>query len=178
MESGNYPESVITNNIVNLSKEGKLLKAKRKRNNDGIKRSRSKKNMLNLNQDKEDSFESKSLKIKESQISMSENRTLNLLLKDQNDDNISMGKSEFDQNVINSFSGTGMNSFNDEAFENIIKEFLNINDFPTEPKEKINLLKKFISIYKKIKDDKNKHGNFLRKISDKLREPYEDIQVY
>ena len=70
-----------------------------------------------------------------------------------------------------------MNSFNDEAFENIIKEFLNINDFPTESKEKINLLKKFISIYKKIKDDKIKLGNFLRKISDKLKEPLEDIQV-
>ena len=89
-----------------------------------------------------------------------------------------MGKSEFDQNVINSFSGSGINTFNDEAFENIIKEFLNINDFPSEAKEKINLLKKFISIYKKIKDDKNKLGNFLRKISDKLREPYEDIQVF
>lgn len=161
---------------MNLTKEGKLLKAKRKRNNEGLKRSRSKKNILDT-QEKEDSIESKSQKIKESQISISDNRTLNFVLKEQNDDNVSMGKSEFDQNLINSFSCAGMNSFNDEAFENIIKEFLNINDFPTEPKEKINLLKKFISIYKKIKDDKHKLGNFLKKISDKLREPYEDIQV-
>lgn len=161
---------------MNLTKEGKLLKAKRKRNTDGIRKGRSKKNTQDT-QEKEDSIESKSQKIKESQISLSENRGLNLNLKEQNDDVISMGKSEFDQNVINSFSSSGMNTFNDEAFENIIKEFLNINDFPTESKEKINLLKKFISIYKKIKDDKNKLGNFLRKISDKLREPYEDIQV-
>jgi hypothetical protein len=69
------------------------------------------------------------------------------------------------------------NPFNDEAFENIIKEFLNINDFPSEPKDKVCLLKKFISIYKKIKDDKVKLTNFLRKISDKLNEPFEEIRV-
>lgn len=180
MECGSYPESTITSNIINLTKEGKLLKAKRKRNPDGIRKSRSKNNIQENNniQEKEDSMESKSQKIKDSQISISENKGPNLNLKEQNDDNISMGKSEFDQNVINSFSGSGMNSFNDEAFENIIKEFLNINDFPTESKEKINLLKRFNSIYKKIKDDKNKLGNFLRKISDKLREPCEDIQVF
>lgn len=108
---------------------------------------------------------------------MSENKAINLSLREQNDDNISMGKSEFDQTVINSFSGNAVNSFNDEAFENIIKEFLNINNFPTEVKEKLNLLKKFISIYKKIKDDKVKLVNFLRKISDKLKEPVEHIQV-
>lgn len=177
LEYGNYPESVVSNNIINLTKEGKLLKAKRKRNIDNLlKRSRSKKSIFE-SQEVEDSIESKSHRIKDSQISISENKGNILSLREQNDDNVSMGKSEFDQNVINSFSGNGMNSFNDEAFENIIKEFLNINDFPTESKEKINLLKKFISIYKKIKDDKNKLGNFLRKISDKLKEPLEDIQV-
>ena len=90
---------------------------------------------------------------------------------------MSDAKSIIDQNLINSISGSGINTFNDEAFENIIKEFLNINDFPTDSKEKINLLKKFISIYKKIKDDKNKLGNFLKKISEKLKEDYNDIKV-
>ncbi len=180
MEYGNYTEDKIVNSIVNLTKEGKLLKAKRKRNQEnvgnGLSKNRLKKNLSDI-QDKEDSLESKSLKIKGSQISISDNRANNLSLKEQNDDNLSMGKSEFDQNVINSFSGSGMNTFNDESFEKIIKEFLNINYFPTESKEKINLLKKFISIYKKIKDDKNKLGNFIKKISEKLREPYQDIEV-
>ena len=140
MEFGNYSEDYVTKHIINLTKEGKLLKTKRRRNpdsqNNGVKRSRSKKN-LSEDKDKEDSLESKSQKIqKESQISVSDNRANNLSLKEQNEDNISIGKSEFDQNVINSFSGSGMNTFNDEAFENIIKEFLNINDFPTESKEK------------------------------------------
>jgi hypothetical protein len=180
LEYGNYTEDKIVNSIVNLTKEGKLLKAKRKRNQEnvgnGLSKNRLKKNLSDI-QDKEDSLESKSLKIKGSQISISDNRANNLSLKEQNDDNLSMGKSEFDQNVINSFSGSGMNTFNDESFEKIIKEFLNINYFPTESKEKINLLKKFISIYKKIKDDKNKLGNFIKKISEKLREPYQDIEV-
>lgn len=91
-----------------------------------------------------------------------------------NDENFSVGKSA-DSNKIISISG--INNFNDEAFENIIKEFLNINDFPKESKEKINLLKKFISIYKKIKDDNNKLNNFLKKISEKLTESYDDIKV-
>lgn len=85
-----------------------------------------------------------------------------------------MGKSA-DSNKIISISG--INNFNDEAFENIIKEFLNINDFPKESKEKISLLKKFISIYKKIKDDSHKLNNFLKKISEKLTESYDDIKV-
>jgi hypothetical protein len=73
--------------------------------------------------------------------------------------------------------GTSMDPFSHEAFDNIIKEFLNISDFPTEPKDKVGLLKKFISIYKKIKDDRVKLYNFLKKISDKLNEPYEEIKV-
>jgi len=85
-----------------------------------------------------------------------------------------VGKSA-DSNKIISISG--INNFNDEAFENIIKEFLNINDFPKESKEKISLLKKFISIYKKIKDDSHKLNNFLKKISEKLTESYDDIKV-
>jgi len=91
------------------------------------------------------------------------------------DDNFSHGKSAADSNKLLSISG--LNNFNDEAFENIIKEFLNINAFPKEPKEKINLLKKFISIYKKIKDESNKLHNFLKKISEKLTESYDDIKV-
>lgn len=91
-----------------------------------------------------------------------------------NDDNYSVGKSA-DSNRILSISG--INNFNDEAFENIVKEFLNINDFPKESKEKKKLLKKFISIYKKIKDDGNKLNNFLKKISEKLTESYDDIKV-
>lgn len=39
------------------------------------------------------------------------------------------------------------------------------------------MLKKFISIYKKIKDDSNKLNNFLKKISEKLTESYDDIKV-
>lgn len=134
--------------------------------------------MDDKDKDKEDSLESRSHKIfKESQISLSENKGGIVTTKEQNEDNFSIGKSEFDQNILNSFSCSGMNTFNDEAFENIIKEFLNINDFPTESKEKINLLKKFIAIYKKIKDDNNKLRNFLKKISEKLKEPYENIKV-
>lgn len=68
-------------------------------------------------------------------------------------------------------------NFNDETFENTIKEFLNINDFPKEPKDKVGLLKKFIPIYKKIKSDRGKINNFLCKISDKLEEPIEEIKV-
>jgi hypothetical protein len=68
-------------------------------------------------------------------------------------------------------------NFNDETFESIIKEFLNINDFPTEPKDKVSLLKKFITIYKKIKSDRTKLDNFLIKISDKLNEPVDEIKV-
>jgi len=70
-----------------------------------------------------------------------------------------------------------MGIFNDEAFDSIIKDFLNINDFPSDPKEKILLLRKFISIYKKIKSDKNKLNNFMKKFSEKLNEPIEEINV-
>jgi hypothetical protein len=70
-----------------------------------------------------------------------------------------------------------MNNFNDEAFESIIKEFLNINDFPTDPKEKVTILKRFIPLYKKIKGDKSKLLNFIKKISDKLSESLEEINV-
>jgi hypothetical protein len=80
------------------------------------------------------------------------------------------------ENATSILSGVN-NNFNDEAFDKIIKEFLNINDFPEEAKEKVCLLKKFISIYKKIKEDKMKLNNFLKKISEKLKEPHEEIRV-
>ena len=54
---------------------------------------------------------------------------------------------------------------------------MNINDFPTEAKDKISLIKKFIPIYKKIKDDKIKMTNFIKKISDNLSESIEEIRV-
>jgi len=70
-----------------------------------------------------------------------------------------------------------MNNFNDEAFESVIKEFLNITEFPSDPKEKVNILKRFIPLYKKIKGDKSKLGNFIKKISDKLNENFDEINV-
>jgi len=167
----------VANNIINLTKEGKMLKAKRKRNMDNLlKISKSKKSIFE-SYEVEDSVESKSQRKKDSQISLSENIAINLSLKENNYDIISMGKSEFEQNVINSFSGTELNSFNDEAFQKVMKEFFNNNELPTEAKEKLNFLKKFISIYKKIKDDNVKLKNFLKKISDKFQEPPEDLLV-
>ena len=161
MEFGNYTEEAITKNLINLTKEGKLLKNKRKRNKDsqstgGVKKSRARKT---TKEDKEESLEYNFQKIlKESQNSISEvNKEKENNLKDQNEKENSINKSI---EPTLSLTNSGANAFNDEAFENIIKEFLNINDFPTESKEKINLLKKFISIYKKIKDDKNKVTNF------------------
>lgn len=68
-------------------------------------------------------------------------------------------------------------NFTDETFDNIIKEFLNINDFPREAKDKLGLLKKFISIYKKIKTDKTKLNHFLEKIAERLSEPIDEIKV-
>ncbi len=154
-----------------------MLKAKRKRNMDNLlKISKSKKSIFE-SYEVEDSVESKSQRKKDSQISLSENIAINLSLKENNYDIISMGKSEFEQNVINSFSGTELNSFNDEAFQKVMKEFFNNNELPTEAKEKLNFLKKFISIYKKIKDDNVKLKNFLKKISDKFQEPPEDLLV-
>ncbi len=80
-------------------------------------------------------------------------------------------KSESNLNIRN------IAEWNNETFEKIIKEFLNINNFPNEPKEKLNLMKKFLSIYKKIKYDKMKLDNFLQRISDKLNEPIKEVEV-
>jgi hypothetical protein len=92
----------------------------------------------------------------------------------------SINRSEIDKNITPSISKTSsgsVNCFNDEMFENIIKEYLNINAFPTTPKEKINMLRKFITIYKRIKNDTIKLEYFLKKFSFKLKEEYLDVKV-
>ena len=65
----------------------------------------------------------------------------------------------------------------DEAFSNLIKEYLNIENFPSERKQKALLLKKFSSIYKKIKLDKTKMKNFVGKLADRMNEGIDDITV-
>jgi len=86
-------------------------------------------------------------------------------------------KSEFDKNfVLSSLSGN-IYSYNNENFEKIIKDYLNINEFPIEAKSKLTLLRKFISVYKRIKEDKEKMNCFLNKISLKLNENKNDIKV-
>ena len=67
--------------------------------------------------------------------------------------------------------------FDEDAFDMIMREFLKINDFPKEAKDKLSLLKKFIPIYKRVKNDRNKLHNFSQKISENLFEPIEEIIV-
>lgn len=167
-------------NIVKSNKNGKLLQNKRKRNeNDQTSQKGRKKRVTNC----KDSELNKNASMKEF-TNISEKDSGSNILKERpkenfkesmNDDNISVIKSITDSNKMINISG--INNFNDEVFDNIIKEFLNMNQYPTEPKEMISMLKKFISIYKKIKDDNVKLNNFLKKISNKLRESYEDIKV-
>jgi len=171
---GNHTEDQIIKSIIKSNKNGKVLQTKRKRpENDYI----SKKNKKKKSEDNDFDYKNNSFK---EITNYSEKEIISNLNKDKdikenyNDDNYSLNKSA-DSNRILSISV--IHNFNDETFENIIKEFLKINDFPKESKEKINLLKKFISIYKKIKDDNSKLHNFLIKISEKLTEPYNDIKV-
>ena len=104
------------------------------------------------------------------------------------DDSLSIANSKPSEGTLASFLSKGrkgdnfmlintMSNFNDEAFESIIKEFLNINDFPSDPKDKVSILKRFIPLYKKIKSDKTKLTNFIKKIADKLNESVEEIKV-
>ena len=102
------------------------------------------------------------------------------------DDSISIANSKFTdanlrstltkgQREMSIFSTIG--NLNNEAFENIVKEFLNINNFPTDPKDKVSILRRFIPLYKKIKSDKNKMSNFIKRLSEKLSEPETEIRV-
>jgi hypothetical protein len=55
--------------------------------------------------------------------------------------------------------------FEEENINKILVDSLAGNEIPIDLKEKINLFKKFITHYKKIKDDKINSDQFLEKIS-------------
>ena len=76
----------------------------------------------------------------------------------------------------NNSENSDKNNYN-EAFTSLIKEFLQIEHFPSERKQKGIMLKKFSSIYKKIKYDKSKMNNFINRMSERLNETRDDIIV-
>lgn len=60
-----------------------------------------------------------------------------------------------------------------------------MNEFPTDKNEKAVLVKKFISIYKKIREEKgrfsdnqSKMDNYVNNLAFKLNEPIHNIKVY
>jgi hypothetical protein len=73
---------------------------------------------------------------------------------------------------------------NEYNFEAMIKDYLNVADFPNEMKEKVALFKKITSLYKKIKEESKKTGadpkkfiSFLEILSSNIKEPVEEIKV-
>jgi hypothetical protein len=62
----------------------------------------------------------------------------------------------------------------DDLFDAAMKEYINVNDFPTDNRDKLNFLKKIIPIYKKIREN-DKIDLFISKVSDKLIERKEDV---
>lgn len=68
-------------------------------------------------------------------------------------------------------------TFLDETIDNIIKECMINNEIPKEQKDIINLLKKLIVHYKKIKDEESKTETFLNKLSDLLSISYLDLKL-
>lgn len=97
------------------------------------------------------------------------------------EDNINAAKSS--KELINNLTGSGA-TVNDETIGNIVKEFFYVNETPTDPRDKAAILRKLISIYKKIRDDKNKPKDdnskmacLLNNLSVKLSEPGEHIKV-
>jgi hypothetical protein len=68
-------------------------------------------------------------------------------------------------------------TFFDETIDSIIKESMLNNEISKEPKDVINLLKKLIVHYKKVKDDESKTGTFLNKLSDLLSISYSDLKL-
>jgi hypothetical protein len=65
----------------------------------------------------------------------------------------------------------------EKAFDDIMRDLLKINDLPKEAKDKLTLLKRFIPIYKRVRNDSNKFHNFTKKISENLKEPVEEMTV-
>lgn len=72
----------------------------------------------------------------------------------------------------------------DSNMDSMIKEYLNIETFPSDLKEKVVILKKLAPLFKKIKDDVKRTGadlkkplNFVEVLSEKLKEPIEDLKV-
>ncbi len=63
----------------------------------------------------------------------------------------------------------------DDLFDAAIKEYMNINEYPTDIKDKFNFVKKIIPIYKKLRDD-DKIDTFIIKMSDKLSEKRDDVK--
>jgi hypothetical protein len=162
LEFGNYDESTVLKNF---------SRRKRQRKNKSVNETISKKEKTN-------SEESPRKKRKLEYTPFEVINTINTNIRDS---------SNFDEteskNRLNSLSGlrkTDNVQENDEdkVFDNILKEFLKINDLPKESKDKLTLLKKFIPIYKRVRNDSNKFYNFSKKISENLLESVEEITVF
>ena len=68
-------------------------------------------------------------------------------------------------------------TFFDETIDGIIRESMVNNEISKEPKDVINLLKKLIVHYKKVKDDDCKSNIFLSKLSDLLSITFNDLKL-
>jgi hypothetical protein len=68
-------------------------------------------------------------------------------------------------------------TFFDETIDNIIRECMINNEIPKEQKDVINLLKKLIVHYKKVKDEESKTEIFLNKLSDLISISYSDLKL-
>lgn len=145
-------------------------------------------NLINLIQPEKESenlnkslFTNKKRKLSDSQ--MNHNNEMHSNSNNINDDSVSLSlkNSEYEKNQSHNKHNINLlinNMTNDEEkFESIVKEFLNITNFPTESKEKLYLLKKLITIYKRVKDDREKLNNFFLILSNKINEPFDEIKV-
>lgn len=64
-----------------------------------------------------------------------------------------------------------------EELNNFYKKFIEANNLPFEPRDKFNLIKKLIHIYKKSKDDKEKVKKLIQFVSEKTNLTIDHIKV-
>lgn len=199
LQGGNYTEEEIINNLEKGSKEKSKKKKKAKKvdnNNKENKENVQTTNNLvsegpnilneinNLNEEAPKKSKPKVKKLKKNSDSTAINTVSNnlnninspeILLQPEKEKEKSQNEETI---ILNNLLKISTNSpSNDETLTLAIKEFLNVENFPTETKEKLSIIKKFSTIFKKVREDETRLGNFLFKLGDCIKESIDDLKI-
>lgn len=105
-----------------------------------------------------------------------ENDSTNFLQRQNFNNGASSAVSNYESKSPIHATSSNLNT-NEDPTEEIIKEYLSNHEVPKEVKDKVNVLKKFTTHYKKVREDKLKLTKLLNRLSEFLSESAEDIRV-